>query len=218
MKPRVPRLLAITDPVALAEVGLEAWLRLLADAAVEAVQVRAKELDDRDLLELARRARAGLPAATTVLINGRPDVALIAEADGVHLPADGLPVPVVRRLAARLGRKLLVGRSTHRPDEVAAARAEGADYVTFGPVYPTPSKETYGEPPGLAGLARAAGEGLPDLPNLPNLPVLALGGVSAARIPEIAAAGAAGAAGIRMFLDGGSVAEAVAGAAAAWPR
>ncbi len=207
MRRRVPRLLAITDLPVLGTVELEDWLRALAAAGVAGVQVRAKELDDRDLLAVARRARACLPAATALLVNGRPDVALVADADGVHLPGDGLPVAVVRRLAERLDRELLVGRSTHRPEEVAAARDEGADYVTFGPVYPTPSKAPYGAPPGLAGLARAASHGLP---------VLALGGVSAARLREVAEAGAAGAAGIRMFLDAGRAAALVAAADEAW--
>ncbi len=204
---KVPHLLAITDLASLAGVEVEAWLGALAAAGVGGVQVRAKDLADRDLLDLVRRTRASLPPSTALLVNGRPDVALVAEADGVHLPADGLPVAVARRLAARLGRELLVGRSTHRPDEVAAARDEGADYVTFGPVYPTPSKAAYGEPPGLAGLSRAVALGLP---------VLALGGVSASRLGEVAAAGAAGAAGIRMFLDPGRAAEVVAAARASW--
>lgn len=207
MSARVPRLLVVTDLAALGAVGFELWLRALAAAGVGGVQLRAKELEDRDLLDLARRARACLPNPTALLVNGRPDVALVAGADGVHLPAEGLPVAVPRLLAGRLGRTLLVGRSTHRPEEVAAARDEGADYVTFGPVYPTPGKAAYGPPPGLSGLARAASHGLP---------VLALGGVSAARLREVAEAGAAGAAGIRMFLDPGRAAGLVEAAREAW--
>jgi thiamine-phosphate pyrophosphorylase len=193
-----PRLLAISDRGSLpAGAGFEDWLRELAatfgaeDASsVLAVQLREKDLDDRALFDLARTCRGLLPPPLLLLVNGRIDVALAAGADGVHLPAAGLPLAPLRRLAAAGRRRFLLGRSTHRLEEVAAARDEGADYVTFGPVYPTPSKAAFGAPPGLGELRRAAGLGVP---------VLALGGVTAERLPELAAAGAHGAAAIRAF-------------------
>jgi thiamine-phosphate pyrophosphorylase len=195
MRPPIPRLLAITaavggEPGDEADAGLGPWLEALAAAGVDGVQVRRKELADRALLALVERARSLLSRSTALLVNGRLDVAFAAGADGVHLPSSGLPTCDVRRLVDSLGAELLVGRSTHHPDEVVRARAEGADYVTFGPVYPTPGKARFGEPPGLAGLERACAFGLP---------VLALGGVDAGRLAAVAAAGAAGAAGIRMF-------------------
>jgi len=177
-----------------------------------AVQIREKDLDDRRLLELVRRARELLPAEVPVLVNGRPDLALAAGADGVHLPAAGLPVAAVRRCTGRAaqaertgraGRRLLAGRSTHAPEEVVAAREEGADYVTFGPVYPTPSKAAYGPPPGLVGLEGAVRAGLP---------VIALGGVTPERLPPLAAAGAHGAAAIRAFQTETSAAAMLRGA------
>lgn len=195
----VPRLLAITQadcseprgaPGYRFEAELEAWLAALDAAGVDGVQVRRKELADRALLALVERVLSALPRSTSVLVNGRLDVAIAAGAAGVHLPACGLPTAEVRRLAQALGVEALVGRSAHHPDEVARARDEGADYATFGPVWATPAKAHYGEPPGLAGLERACAHGLP---------VLALGGVDRERFAEAAAAGAAGAAGIRMF-------------------
>jgi thiamine-phosphate pyrophosphorylase len=193
-RPRVPRLLAISDGEARdprdgEDPVFDAWLERVATAGVDAVQLREKHLDDRSLFELARRARERLPNEVSLLVNGRADVALAAEADGVHLPSSGLPVAALRR---RFGARLLIGRSTHSPAEVAAAREDGADYVTFGPVYATPSKAACGSPPGLEGLRRAAAVGLP---------VLALGGVDAEHLAEVATAGAAGAAGIRAFHD-----------------
>jgi thiamine-phosphate pyrophosphorylase len=194
MAARVPRLLAISDRRFLAERygpgsgAFEAWLRQLADAGVDAVELREKELSDRRLLELTRLARRLLPD-TLILVNGRVDVALAGGADGVHLPAAGLPVAPLRR---RFGRGVVIGRSTHHPEEVAEARRAGADYVTFGPVHPTPSKAAYGPPPGLDGLRRAAAHGLP---------VVALGGVGPEAVAEALAAGAAGVAGIRAFHD-----------------
>jgi thiamine-phosphate pyrophosphorylase len=85
---------------------------------------------------------------------------------------------------------VLLGVSTHSVAEVERALQDGADYVTFGPVWPTPSKERHGPPLGTGELARAARVGIP---------VYALGGVMLSRFGEAAAAGAAGVAGIRLF-------------------
>ena len=192
-RPEPPRLMAISDRGSLSPGDDPAsWLRRVAAAGVGAVQLREKDLPDRDLFRLARRFRALLPPPRLLLINGRGDVALAAGADGVHLPAAGLPASEVRRLWAEraAGRRPVIGRSTHTTEEVEAARDEGVDYVTFGPVYPTPSKARYGPPPGLAGLRRACAVGIP---------VLALGGVTAQRLAEVRRAGARGAAGIRVF-------------------
>jgi len=176
-------LLAISDRASLG-LSISDWFRALGAAGVGAVQLREKDLDDRDLYELARLAREILPPATRLLVNGRLDVALAAGADGVHLPADGVPAAPLR---ARFGPGVLIGRSTHTVAEVGRARDEGVDYVTFGPVWATPGK---GAPVGLAELARAAAAGLP---------VYALGGVTLERLGELAGAGAAGAAAIRLF-------------------
>jgi thiamine-phosphate pyrophosphorylase len=160
------------------------WLRALATAGIGAVQIREKDLEDGALYDLARLARDVLPPITRVLVNGRLDIALAARADGAHLPADGLPAAPLR---ARFGPDVLLGRSTHSLEEVERARAEGMDYVAFGPVYATPGK---GEPTGLEVLAQAAGLGVA---------VYALGGVTLERFGELAAAGAAGVAAIRLF-------------------
>lgn len=178
-------LLAISDRGAL---PLEPWLRALAAAAIGAVQIREKDLEDGALYDLARLARAALPPPIRLLINGRVDVALAAGADGVHLPADGLPVAALRE---RFGPGVLLGRSTHRLEEVERARDEGADYVTFGPVYPVPGQSAgKGAPVGLGELGRAVAAGLP---------VYALGGVTLERFRELAGTGAAGVAAIRLF-------------------
>jgi thiamine-phosphate pyrophosphorylase len=164
------------------------WFAALARAGVDAVQLREKEIDDRALLALARAARAALDGhSTRLLVNGRADVALAAGADGVHLPADGLPAAPLRSL---LSPGMLLGVSTHSLAEVEQARRDGADYVVFGPVWETPGKTAAAAPPGLAALAAAAAVGIP---------VYALGGVTLDRFAAVAAAGAAGAAAIRLF-------------------
>ncbi|HWM91741.1 MAG TPA: thiamine phosphate synthase [Thermoanaerobaculia bacterium] len=179
-------LLAISDRVSLA---FPDWLRRVGEAGVGAIQIREKDLDDRTVFELAREARAALPPPAVVLVNGRVDLALAAGADGAHLPADGVPVAALRR---RFGKGVLLGLSTHSVEEVERASRDGADYVTFGPVWPTPSKERYGPPLGIEELARAAKVGIP---------VYSLGGVMLSRFSEAAAAGARGVAGIRLFQE-----------------
>jgi len=199
------RLLAISQLAALpgtarrdeAAIG---WFAALAAAGVDALQLREKHLDDLGACQLARSARAAFPPPAVLLVNGRADVALAAGADGVHLPADGVPAGAVR---ARFASGLLIGVSTHRLEEVERAHGDGADYVVFGPVYPTPAKAAYGAPAGTRALARAAALGIP---------VYALGGVTLERFAEVAAAGAAGVAGIRLFqglseLDGGDAGD-----------
>ena len=131
----IPRLLAISSPEAGSGADWRRWCGELAAAGVDGLQVRRKRVPDQELLALATEAVAAAPL--TVLVNGRPDIALAARAHGVHLPASGLPVAEVRRL---LGANLLVGRSTHTPDEVRLARDQGADFAIFGPVFETPSK------------------------------------------------------------------------------
>jgi thiamine-phosphate pyrophosphorylase len=206
------RLLAISHltvpagPSPAAPVPPAAWFQALAAAGLDGVQLREKELSDRALLDLAAAARAALPPPTRLLVNGRADVALAAGADGVHLPADGIPAGALRR---RFGASLLIGVSAHRLEEVEEARRGGADYVLFGPVYPTPSKP--GAPAlGLQALASAARLGIP---------VYALGGVTLERFAEVAAAGAAGAAGIGLFqqLDPSALERVVQAAIASFP-
>lgn len=196
MQPMPFPLLAISDRRGLGTVTLPAWTEALASAGVPAVQLREKDLPDRAVYELLRVLRRALPASR-LLANGRADLAIAAGADGVHLPADGIPTAILRR---RFGDALLIGRSTHGVDEVAHEARSGADYVTFGPVFASPGK---GEPVGLDALTAAAAHGIP---------VLALGGVGIAELPRVAAAGAAGAAGIRLFQDVARLPDVVAAA------
>jgi thiamine-phosphate pyrophosphorylase len=202
----LPRLLAISDRRARGDSDPGSWLAALAAAGVDGLQVREKDLPDGELYALALAARRALPAPTCVVVNGRADIALAADLDGVHLAADGVPAAAVRR---RFGRRVLIGCSTHRLAEVEAAADAGADYVTFGPVYPTPGKEHYGPPLGPEALRDAAARGLP---------VYALGGVVPERFAELRVAGAAGAAGIRLFADPARMAAAVAEARRCFPR
>jgi thiamine-phosphate pyrophosphorylase len=151
---------------------------------VRAVQLREKDLSAAELLPLARELRDLTSRyRARLLINDRIDVALAVAADGVHLGGHSLPVAVARRL---LGPQRLIGVSTHHPAEITAAAAAGADFVTFGPVFATPSKLAYGPPQGLEALRLAC-------QNSP-LPVFALGGIKPCHLAVLQEAGAAGAA------------------------
>ena len=155
-----------------------------------AVQLREKDLAGRDLLRLARAlGEVCVPAGQPLVVNDRLDVAILAGAAGVHLPSAGVSPADARRF---LGPSALVGVSCHSPEDVARARAGGADFATFGPVFETPSKREYGPPVGLPRLAEAAGLGLP---------LYGLGGVDAGNAGEVIAAGAHGVAAIRAWIE-----------------
>jgi thiamine-phosphate pyrophosphorylase len=144
------------------------------------VQLRAKTLDAKSLLRAAEALRAVTRGRAALVVNDRVDVALAAGADGVHLPAAGLPVAVARRL---VGGRLVVGVSTHALDEIVRAVQAGADYVAYGPVWPTASPGPKAPPVGIDGLARAVATAAP-------CPLFALGGVDGARAAEVVSVGA----------------------------
>src|SRR5512138_2582033 len=149
---------------------------------VRAVQMREKDLSSRELYELAyelRKLTARYEAR--LLINDRVDIALAVDADGVQLGNDSLPVHRARKL---LGEQKLIGVSCHNQVNAIMAQEKGADFITFGPVYFTPSKAKYGEPVGL--------DKLDIVSHLLEIPVFALGGIKRDNIHEVVAAGAAG--------------------------
>lgn len=145
---------------------------------VRAVQLREKDLPAAELYELAWELRA-LTARydARLFINDRIDLALAVEADGVHLGVNSLPVTAARRIAP----DLIIGYSSHAVGEAAAALAKGADFVTFGPVFHTPSKAAYGEPQGTAKLAQACAQ--------LHGPVFALGGIKQGNLDQVTAHG-----------------------------
>lgn len=170
------------------------------DGGVRAVQLREKDLTAAELYPLALELRdLTRRFGARLLINDRIDVALAVEADGVHLGGQSLPVAAVRRI---LGDRMLIGVSTHRTEEILPATAAGADFVTFGPVYETPSKLHYGDPVGLSALERACA--------ISPVPVFALGGVTPERLPELYAAGCRHAACIGAILQADDPARAAA--------
>ena len=165
------------------------------------IQIREKDLGARSLVELTSFAIAETRAsAARVLVNDRLDVALAANAAGVHLGEESLPLETViewRRSAGRLD--FLIGVSCHSLESARAAERGGADYVFFGPVFATPSKAAFGAPQGIERLREVCAS--------VEIPVLAIGGVNLENARACLAAGAAGVAAIRLFQDSADSAE-----------
>ncbi|MBU1881420.1 thiamine phosphate synthase [bacterium] len=126
--------------------NLEVLDGLIAGGA-QVVQLRSKELSDRDLFHLAaefrRRTRE---AGMTLIINDRVDICIAVQADGVHLGQDDFPIPEARRL---LGPRAVIGASTHNLDEALKAVSEGASTINVGPIYATQTKEHLAGPVGI---------------------------------------------------------------------
>ncbi len=163
-----------------------------ADAEIDLIQIREKKLSARFLFELAERGAELVQGTTTqVLINDRADIAAGAGAAGVHLTTQSLEPAVIKK---SFESKLLIGASTHSLNEARRARDQRADFIVFGPVFQTSSKEQFGPSVGLQKLSEVAIE-------LAGFPVLALGGVSERNAEDCFKAGASGIAGISLFSE-----------------
>jgi len=158
--------------------SLEWIIKEAAAGGARMIQLREKSLSDREFLELAREGRrwtseAGVP----FIVNDRPDIARLAEADGVHLGQNDLPVKEARRI---LGPDRLIGVSTHTLDQVRQAILDGANYIGVGPTFPSGTKE-FDNFPGLDFVGQVTNE--------TTLPAFVIGGVSPENIEKITAAG-----------------------------
>lgn len=155
------------------------------------VQIREKDLDTLELIDLARQL---IPVIKQhhgkALLNDRVDLALALNADGVHLRSDSLPLPLARRL---LGNEKLIGISTHSVEEVQYAENEGADFVVLGPIFETPSKRIYGHPLGFHTLETAC--------RVSHLPIFAIGGITPKHVHPVMSSGAYGIAVISSILQ-----------------
>lgn len=177
------RLYLITDRKLLASgYTLPAAIEESLKGGAGAVQLREKDVGTKELLHVAyelrditKRYRARL------FISGRVDIALAVGADGVHLGVSDIPVHAARKAA---GDDMLIGASAHSVSEAKKAEEEGADFVTLGPVYETPSKMRYGRPVGLQVVVKVKEE--------VSVPIFAVGGIKKERVGEVVKAGAYG--------------------------
>ena len=161
------------DPVSLAETLLDAGVRIM--------QLRLKDAPGRDFLAAARAiAEMCRKRGATLIVNDRVDIAILADAHGVHLGQTDLPLEAARRIAGS-NENMMIGISTHNVEQARAAENGGADYIGFGPMYP-------------GGLRNnVAGKGLDNLRAIRaavKIPIVAIGGITEARVAETLAAGA----------------------------
>ncbi len=148
----------------------------------DTIQFRQKTGATREMIEIVRQLKQlCLDSGVTLIVNDRVDVAIAAEADGVHLGQNDFPIPLARKL---LGKSRIIGGSAATFEEAQKCLAEGADYIGFGPVYPTASKADADPVTGIKLLKHAV-EAIP-------LPIIAIGGISADNTPEVLGAGAQG--------------------------
>jgi len=186
--------LYVTDRAAIGPERFRAVLESLAGLEGLSVQLRERSLPDGEVVVETRRARDTLGPRVPLFVNRRFDLALAAGASGVHLPASGLPLAAVRRHTPR---GFSIGVSTHSAAEAREAIVHGADVVILGPIFSTPSKESFGAPLGpesLAGLPPAGDHGSD---------IFAIGGIDADRLDSLAPYRdrISGVAAIRMFQE-----------------
>ena len=194
----LPALYAILDPEQTNGRSPEIVLRQLLEGGAKMIQLRAKAMSSRDFLQLALMAR-DLTALfdCKLIVNDRVDLALASAADGVHLGQEDLPLQVGKKL---LGNKL-IGISTHSLEQAKEAEANGADYIGFGPIFGTATKNTGYTARGLemlAGLKAAVA-----------LPIVAIGGITETSIKDVWRAGADSAAIISDILNAENIAAKV---------
>lgn len=179
---KIGRLHVLTDTALQARFSHADLARLAIAGGADTIQYRQKQGSTRDMIEIAQQMKglcreAGIP----FIVNDRIDVAMASRADGVHLGQDDFPIPLARKL---LGEEAIIGGSAVTLEEAKKCLSEGADYVGFGPVYPTGSKDDAGPVTGLDLLREVVA-------NIP-VPIIAIGGVGAENAPEVLEAGARG--------------------------
>jgi thiamine-phosphate pyrophosphorylase len=160
------RLYLITDTAASGLTHIEA-VRMAISAGINTIQLREKLLSKKNIYKEALAIRTlTLQYGVTFIVNDHIDIALAVDADGVHLGQDDMPVKEARKI---IGRRKIIGVSTHSMKQAVDAEASGADYIGFGPVFKTFTKDA-GEPKGIALLKKIREQ--------INIPITAIGGIN----------------------------------------
>ena len=160
------------------------------DGGAKILQLRAKSLSSKEFLETARIIRKITKDKGTVfIVNDRVDIALLTDADGVHLGQGDLPVKEARRL---LGNNKIIGYSTHNLREALEAVRLPVDYISFGPIFPTKTKEDAQTPKGLKWLS--------EVRKAVEIPIVAIGGITETNMVHVLKEGVEGVAMISEIL------------------
>lgn len=167
--------------------SLKKQIITLTEIAVESkitlIQIREKVLPAKLIFELTQEiVEISQQTDTKILVNDRADIALAAGANGVHLTSKSISTKTIR---ANFPSDFIIGVSTHSLEKAKAHKAEGADFVTFSPVFPTSSKTDYGKPKGLEELQKVCD-------SLKSFPVIALGGIDFDNYKSVIETGAKG--------------------------
>ena len=179
--------------------SLTAILREFLKGGARLIQLRAKELASGEFFALAKEARQLTREAGAIfIVNDRADIAFACGADGVHLGQDDLPLHTARKL---LGKEKIIGVSTHDLAQASEAEKAGADYIGFGPIFGTATKETGYSPRGL--------EMLREIRKAVKVPVVGIGGINEGNVAQVWQAGADSAAIISDLVAADEVAEKV---------
>lgn len=190
-----PLIYLITDGTATVENFFEKKEKIIqliktaVEAKISLIQIREKQIPARIIFELASESvKITKNTNTKILINDRADIALAANADGVHLTAKSLSADLIRR---NFPEKFIVGVSAHTLQKADTAKNQAADFVTFSPIFQSPGK---GEAKGIERLKKVCEQ-------LNSFPVIALGGINETNFREVLKAGASGFAAIRFLND-----------------
>lgn len=171
----IPIIYPIIDSSLVTPDNIEKTAEAIIDGGAKILQLRAKSLSSREFLETARIIRKITKDKGTVfIVNDRVDIALLADADGVHLGQNDLPVKEARRL---LGNNKIIGYSTHNLREALEAVRLPVDYISFGPIFPTKTKEDAQMPKGLKGLS--------EVRKAVEIPIVAIGGITETNMAHV---------------------------------
>ena len=194
-----PPLYAILDPEQIKGRAIEELLRDLLRAGVKMIQLRAKSLAANEFLALANLVRSETEAHNCrLIVNDRADIAMACNADGVHLGQDDLPLHAGRKL---LGNKI-IGISTHDIEQARQAQRDGADYIGFGPMFGTQTKDT--------GYSARGIDMLKEIRVAVAIPIVAIGGINEHNVRQVWQAGADSAAIISDILGAADIAGKIA--------
>ncbi|MGD0230187.1 MAG: thiamine phosphate synthase [Syntrophorhabdales bacterium] len=179
---KIGRFHVLTDTLLQKDFSHVELARLAIAGGADTIQLREKAGSTREMIRVAHEMQLVCrEAGVTFIVNDRVDVAIASHADGVHLGQGDLPIPLARKL---LGEGAVIGGSAGTLEEARACLMEGADYVGFGPVYETASKDDAGPASGL--------DLLEEIVRTIGVPVIAIGGISPGNIPRVMQAGAHG--------------------------